>query len=88
MKNWTAALLFTCLTSAAFAASPGDWTSYGHDAGGGRFSPLTGITPANVGKLAVAWTYHMDPTYGQPSTGTAPRRPATETTPSRRTTFG
>ena len=57
MKNWTAALLFTCLTSAAFAASPGDWTSYGHDAGGGRFSPLTGITPANVGNLVRAWEF-------------------------------
>ncbi len=71
MKSWTAAArLSTYLTSAAFAAFPGDWTSYGYDAGGGHFSPLTGITPANVGKLVVAWTYHMDPAYGQPVTGT------------------
>ena len=26
-----------------------------------RFSPLTQITPANVGQLQVAWTYHMKP---------------------------
>jgi quinoprotein glucose dehydrogenase len=64
MKSWIAALLLACMTSAALSDSRGDWTSYGHDAGGGRFSPLTGITPANVGRLAVAWTYHMDPAYG------------------------
>ncbi|HTE46036.1 MAG TPA: pyrroloquinoline quinone-dependent dehydrogenase [Gemmatimonadaceae bacterium] len=35
----------------------GEWTSYGHDALGSRFSPLTQITRDNVGKLGVAWTY-------------------------------
>ncbi|HET6763805.1 MAG TPA: pyrroloquinoline quinone-dependent dehydrogenase [Longimicrobiaceae bacterium] len=34
------------------------WPAYGHDAGGGRHSPLTQITAANVGRLQVAWTYH------------------------------
>jgi quinoprotein glucose dehydrogenase len=48
----------------ASQAAPGDWVSYGHDAGGGRFSSLAQITPDNVGKLAVAWTYHMNPTPG------------------------
>jgi quinoprotein glucose dehydrogenase len=38
-----------------------EWPTYGHDAGGMRFSPLTQITPANVGQLDVAWTYHMKP---------------------------
>jgi len=41
-----------------------DWPAYGHDASGGRFSPLIQITPQNVGKLAVAWTYHMNPIPG------------------------
>jgi quinoprotein glucose dehydrogenase len=82
MKTFSAVLLLVGLTSTALAASPGDWTSYGRDAGGGRFSPLTGITPANVGKLAVAWTYHMDPFYGREApAGTSARRPASETTP-------
>src|ERR671923_2526810 len=47
-------------TSAASAAEK-EWRTYGHDAGGMRFSPLTEITPANVGKLDVAWVYHMRP---------------------------
>src|SRR4029453_5335788 len=38
-----------------------EWPTYGHDPGGMRFSPLTQITPANVSRLDVAWTYHMKP---------------------------
>jgi quinoprotein glucose dehydrogenase len=34
----------------------GDWLSFGGK-GGLHFSPLTQITPNNVGKLQVAWTY-------------------------------
>lgn len=46
-------------------AQPGadskEWPTYGHDAGGMRYSPLTQITPANVAQLKVAWVYHMKP---------------------------
>jgi quinoprotein glucose dehydrogenase len=42
-------------------AASREWPTYGHDPGGMRFSPLTEITPANVGRLQVAWTYHMKP---------------------------
>jgi quinoprotein glucose dehydrogenase len=42
-------------------APSNEWPTYGHDAGGQRFSPLTQITPANVGQLQVAWVYHMRP---------------------------
>ncbi len=35
----------------------GEWRSYGRDPGGQRFSPLTHITPANVGTLTRAWTF-------------------------------
>jgi quinoprotein glucose dehydrogenase len=46
------------LSSAALRAqSPGEWTAYGHDALGTRFSPLTQITRDNVTRLEVAWTY-------------------------------
>jgi glucose dehydrogenase len=34
-----------------------DWPAFGNDPGGTKFSPLTQVTPANVTKLAVAWTY-------------------------------
>lgn len=61
---WAGALLAGAAGApAAHAASApaGDWPTYGHDAGGDRFSPLTQITPANVAKLQPAWTYHMKP---------------------------
>lgn len=48
----------TLLAVALCAQDPGDWPNYGRDAGGSKYSPLDQITPANVSKLAVAWTYH------------------------------
>jgi quinoprotein glucose dehydrogenase len=56
---------------AASGAAAGDWPTYGRDAAGTRFSPLTELTPANVAKLEVAWVYHMKPaTAGaEPATG-------------------
>ena len=52
------------------AAPSTEWPTYGHDPGGMRFSPLMQITPANVGQLQVAWTYHMRP--ATPATPPAP----------------
>lgn len=54
--------------AAAPAGSP-EWPTYGHDAGANRFSPLTELTPANVGELKVAWTYHMRPAPAAPAAG-------------------
>ena len=34
-----------------------EWTAYGGDAGGSRYSPLSQIVRANVSKLEIAWTY-------------------------------
>jgi len=65
-----AALLAGCGDDAKQGAAVGtsDWPYYGGDEGGQRHSPLAQITPANVGQLEVAWTYH-------PATcSTAPRR--------------
>jgi quinoprotein glucose dehydrogenase len=36
----------------------GDWTAYGRDQAGTRFSPLAQITPQNVAQLAPAWQFH------------------------------
>ncbi|SEJ95569.1 quinoprotein glucose dehydrogenase/quinate dehydrogenase (quinone) [Sphingobium sp. AP50] len=47
-----------------------DWAYYGGDAGAHRSSALNQITPANVDKLKVAWTYRVGPTpagLGKPS---------------------
>src|SRR5437763_5119210 len=55
--------LLACTPSAHRGAAdaadqPGDWTAYGRDVLGGRYSTLTQIDTSNVGRLAVAWTYH------------------------------
>jgi quinoprotein glucose dehydrogenase len=55
------ALLMSAVGAVAVQAADGDWPTYGHDAGGGRFSPLTQINPGNVAELKPAWTYHMRP---------------------------
>jgi quinoprotein glucose dehydrogenase len=49
------------LASPLHAAAAGDWQDYGRDGGNARFSPLSEITPANVGRLHQAWVYHMRP---------------------------
>jgi quinoprotein glucose dehydrogenase len=50
-----------------------EWPTYGHDAGGQRFSPVAQITSSNVSQLQVAWVYHMRPA----PTTTAPPAPTT-----------
>jgi quinoprotein glucose dehydrogenase len=60
------------------AQARGEWPVYGRDAGGTRFSPLTQITPDNVARLEVAWTFHTE------ELGLRPRRgaePSLEVTP-------
>jgi quinoprotein glucose dehydrogenase len=71
-----AALALILPLSATAAGKPGDWASYGYGEDGAKYSPLAQITPANVGKLAVAWTYHMNP---NPAAG--PTRVNSTTTP-------
>jgi len=39
-------------------ASDVDWSSYGRDAGGTRYSPLAQVTRQNVAQLKPAWEYH------------------------------
>ena len=48
------------------AVSSGEWPSYGNDAGGSRYSPLTQIDRQNVARLRVAWTYRTGETIGEP----------------------
>ena len=38
-------------------AQVSEWTAYGYDASGIRHAPISDITPANVSRLEVAWTY-------------------------------
>jgi len=46
-------------------AKADEWSAYGRDLQGTRFSPLTQVTPANVASLKPAWTFHT----GDISTG-------------------
>ena len=55
-----------------------EWTAYAGDTSGSHYSKLTEITPANVDKLQVAWTFHT----GDVSDGTdLPAHSSFETTP-------
>jgi quinoprotein glucose dehydrogenase len=42
------------------ASADAGWPAYGGDPGGTRYSPLTQISPGNVGRLQVAWTFRTD----------------------------
>ena len=50
------AVLLALLLPAALPAQ--DWPLHGRDLGGQRYSPLKALTPATVGRLAPAWTWH------------------------------
>ncbi len=65
-------LLALCAGGAAQAAGPGDWPTYGHDAGGMRYSPLKAITAVNAARLKPAWTYKIEaPAAAAPPTPSA-----------------
>jgi quinoprotein glucose dehydrogenase len=51
------AMVLLCCPVSLLAAPDSGWPAYGGDEGGTRYSPLTEITPANVGALRVAWTF-------------------------------
>ena len=59
MAGAAMAASYNYASAQAVNGSANEWPTYGHDKGSMRFSPLTQITPANVSKLKVAWTYHM-----------------------------
>ncbi len=54
------------------AAQDGDWSAYGRDPGGERFSPLDRIRRENVGSLQVAWTFRTGDAY-EPKAGRGDR---------------
>lgn len=68
------------LATASTGAEPPDagWSAYGGDAGGTRYSPASQITPRNVARLRVAWTFRT----GELGAGVRDwRRSAFEATP-------
>ncbi len=61
-------------------AKADEWSAYGRDPQGTRFSPLTQITPANVAGLTPAWTFHTGDISDGKAKGGGPRS-GFETTP-------
>jgi quinoprotein glucose dehydrogenase len=60
MTKSMGALLLALLLSAAptgAQVTPAEWTAYGRDGGGSRYSPLEQITTENVAGLEVAWVH-------------------------------
>ena len=45
--------------AAGYRPAGEDWPSYGGDPGGRHYSALADLTPANVARLTVAWTFHV-----------------------------
>jgi alcohol dehydrogenase (cytochrome c) len=64
-KSWRSAVFLVTLLAGAVAlpaaADTQDtgWLQYGNTVDGHRFSPLTGITPASVGKIKLAWSKQL-----------------------------
>jgi quinoprotein glucose dehydrogenase len=69
-KTLAAAAVLMAVILVGSSAIADEWGSYGHDARGTRYSPLTQITPGNVARLREVWTYHT----GDVSDGSEHRR--------------
>ncbi len=78
-RTWAIATVLAASLCGAGAtgSQDGDWTAYGRDPGGERFSPLDAIRRANVASLQIAWTYRTGDAY-EPKKG---RPTAFEATP-------
>lgn len=55
-------VVMTAVFAAEAAAQSGDWEFYGGDAGGTKYSALAGITPDNVDRLEIVWTFRTGET--------------------------
>lgn len=67
--------------TAAPAAPVAGWPVYGGDEGGSRFSPLRDVTPENVARLEVAWTYRHGDVTGKGSERAAAWKTSFQATP-------
>jgi quinoprotein glucose dehydrogenase len=69
--GFAAVLLLTIASSGFQKKSEGEWSAYGGDPGGQRFSPLASIDAKNVQSLQVAWTFRTgdayEPRFGRPT---------------------
>jgi quinoprotein glucose dehydrogenase len=81
MRSKSAIVLSLLLyTSAAAAQQAADWPMFNRDLAGTRYSPLTQINAANVGKLTKAWAYAFN-REGKTIAGDSPSELYQEITP-------
>jgi len=66
------------MTDPSGVATGAEWLAYGGTNAAWRFTPLTQVTPDNVGKLTKAWEVHLD---GQPNDPEYVKLYGTENTP-------
>ncbi len=67
--RWILAAAATLVPLLSQTTHPDDWPTYNRDLAGTRFSPLAQINTANVGKLALAWSFYTPDIQGQPPGG-------------------
>jgi quinoprotein glucose dehydrogenase len=76
--HWAVAILLPLLACCSrtapldYSGATADWSSWGGDPGGMRYSPVTQITPKNVRALKVAWIYRIGEAELLPAHPTAP----------------
>src|SRR5437868_5753373 len=56
-RRSVAVLVFVFSAASSVQAQRDEWSVYGHDAHGTRYSTLTQINRSNISRLHVAWTY-------------------------------
>ena len=62
---WVGAAVSSCAVAPSATdelstlAAPGDWPAFGHDAGGGQYSPLADVNVSNVKMLRRAWVHEL-----------------------------
>jgi quinoprotein glucose dehydrogenase len=66
IRRVSLALVFALPVAAQTPIPAGEWPAYHRDLAGTRYSPLDQITPANIGRVKIAWTYAQDTSVGRP----------------------
>jgi quinoprotein glucose dehydrogenase len=75
------ALVGLAVSARAEPPATSDWAFTEGAPGGGRYSPLADITPANVASLKTAWTYHHGDVWAARLPPTSERSSSFESTP-------
>ena len=78
-RRLACALLLLASARGASAEGGTEWPSWGNDPGGARYADLRQISPENVARLEIAWSYRTGDVYDADRGLPAPRAPARRT---------